>query len=187
MHSISLTVWYALPTLRIVGIRVSLPILMTVWKHAGINVGINIIVGFPFERAQDILDSINLIKELDVATNINTFTPYPGSELYDECIRLGLIRGGVDWLTVSQHSEYNAFVFEISEAHYRELLEKMVHVADSIKQKSPSSSKNIIGAYFRRLGEIWREEEGRPVSFMGTVARKAADKLMWTEKNSKRQ
>jgi uncharacterized radical SAM superfamily protein len=101
-------------------------------KKSGIAPAMNIIIGFPFEREKDIQDSIDLIEELGIATNVNTFTPYPGSELYDECVRLGLIADTVDWMHISQHSPYNAFVHEISVDRYRELLDKMLGIADRI-------------------------------------------------------
>jgi radical SAM superfamily enzyme YgiQ (UPF0313 family) len=133
-------------------------------------------VGLPFERKKDIEDSINLIKELAVPTNVNTFVPYPGSELYDECVRRGLISEyGIDWSLVSQHSPYNAFVDEISEKTYRRLLDEMVAVADDVSSKVSRNAGAT--AYVRRLGEIWREERGNPVQLAAKVGKKALRKL----------
>ena len=55
------------------------------------------IIGFPFERAEDIRDSISLIEELDVPTNINTFTPYPKTELFEECLQGDSLIQEIDW------------------------------------------------------------------------------------------
>jgi radical SAM superfamily enzyme YgiQ (UPF0313 family) len=144
-------------------------------KEAGIQVAITIIVGLPFEREKDIRDSISLIEQLAVPTNVNTFVPYPGSELYEECVKLGLVgKEGVDWATVSQHSPYNAFVHEVSVEAYRRLLEEMVTAADRVSFKV---SRNIQAkAYMRRLEEIWREENN-PVRFAAKVGKKALRKL----------
>lgn len=144
-------------------------------KEAGIQVGINIIVGFPFEGEKDIKDSISLIEELGVPTNVNTFVPYPGSELHDECVRLGLIdKQGIDWSVVSQHSPYNAFVHEISLKTYEKLLKEMVEVADRVS-RVPKVSKTQ--AYVQRLREIWSQEGENPVRFAATVGKKALRRL----------
>ena len=137
--------------------------------------GINIIVGFPFEGEKDIRDSISLIEELGVPTNVNTFVPYPGSELHDECVRLGLIdKQGIDWSVVSQHSPYNAFVHEISLKTYEKLLKEMVEVADRVS-RVPKVSKTQ--AYVQRLREIWSQEGENPVRFAATVGKKALGRL----------
>ena len=101
-------------------------------KQAGIKTMINIITGFPFETESDFEDTLALIRKLDVITNVNTFTPYPGSPLYAECRQRGLINGGVDWRTVGQHSPYNAFVSEVSIPLYKRYLDEMVSLADEI-------------------------------------------------------
>ena len=100
-------------------------------QNAGINVGISMVIGFPFETERDIRDSIDLIEELNVPTNVNTFTPYPGSEIYSECQQRGLIsKDGVDWVKTSQHSIYNKFIQDVSPATYGQLLTEMISAAD---------------------------------------------------------
>jgi radical SAM superfamily enzyme YgiQ (UPF0313 family) len=115
-------------------------------KESGISVAMNIIIGFPFETAKDIHESISLIEELDVPTNVNTFTPYPGSEIFNECVRLGLIKDEIDWSRISQHSPYNAFVSEMSEDTYRVFLDYMVLIADNAGAISEVILKKILEA-----------------------------------------
>jgi radical SAM superfamily enzyme YgiQ (UPF0313 family) len=144
-------------------------------KEAGIQVGITMMVGFPFETESDIRDSISLIEQVAVPTNVNTFVPYPGSELYDECVRLGLIgEEGIDWRVVSQHSPFNAFVHEISVKTYRKLLSEMVGIADRLSEV-PKVSKTEV--YVQTLKEIWRQEGENPVRFAATMANKVARKF----------
>jgi len=140
-------------------------------QKAGIDVDINIIVGFPFETEADLRDTLSLIQELQVPTNINTLTPYPGSELYDECRELGLIEGEMDWTRISQHSLYNEFIKEISHEDYRRLLAEMVRVADAIR------SKRGVGHYVKRIGQLWYENGRNPLLFSRTMAGKVIRKL----------
>lgn len=145
-------------------------------KESGIDVSINIIIGFPFERVEDVKDSITLIKELEVPTNINTFTPYPKSELYDECVQRGLIGRDVDWGAISQHSPYNQFIQEMTSKDYRKMLDEMVTVADRIFAKRNRRNKLIsIKRHIKRINEIWHEEKHHPVRFAKIVAEKAVN------------
>lgn len=162
-------------------------------KDAGIHVGMNIIVGMPNETRQDILDTISLIKELDVPTNVNTFTPYPGSPLYDECAKLGLIDDKIDWTLVSQHSPYNNFIYNISEDEYRELLAKMLQAADKASEApgllrraariKGRFSTGIIGAVAREVFiktpfyGIWLQVEDRPWMYPVVFSKKLSAEL----------
>lgn len=137
-------------------------------KDSGINVAINIIIGFPFETAVDIKDSISLIRILDVPTNINTFTPYPKTELYDYCVKIGLIKQNMDWISVSQHSPYNEFINELSADEYRKLLEEMVSLADSIIKK------RYRFRYIKSANRMLREDRYNPARFIKTVSQRAA-------------
>ena len=120
-------------------------------KNSKIPVGINIIVGLPFEREEDISETMSLIKELNVYANINTFTPYPGSVLYKECVERKMIKDGLDWTSISQHSMHNAFVDEISIERYKALLYEIVAMADHVNEA------HSFADYFRRTLEIFRE------------------------------
>jgi radical SAM superfamily enzyme YgiQ (UPF0313 family) len=142
-------------------------------KEAGIIPYINIIIGFPHETEQDIRDSISLIKELKVSTNINTFTPYPKSDLYDECVRSGLLDGGMDWASFSQHSPHNEFVREVSCEKYRELLEEMLDAADGIIVEGHSGLAN----HLKRMREIWHEENHDPLRFLKVMLGKIRTKF----------
>mgnify|MGYP001191714476 CR=1 FL=1 len=61
----------------------------------GINVKINIIIGFPGETHKDILKTFWYILKFSFAgahdVSVMVFAPYPGSELYDDLIKKGVI------------------------------------------------------------------------------------------------
>ncbi|MBU2575129.1 MAG: B12-binding domain-containing radical SAM protein [Elusimicrobia bacterium] len=142
-------------------------------KEAGIIPYINMIIGFPHETERDIRDSISLIRELNVSTNINTFTPYPKSDLYDECIRSGLIKGNMDWASFSQHSPHNEFIREVSHETYRVLLDEMLTAADDIITKKHSGLFN----HLKRTGEIWHEENRNAFRFTKVMLGKIKTKF----------
>ncbi len=101
-------------------------------KAAGIQVSMNLMTGFPFETEADMQCNIDLIRELGIPANINTFTPYPQSPIYAEGLREGWIDTPIDWGKHSQHSLYNNFTRRIAPGRYRELLYAMAQTADDM-------------------------------------------------------
>jgi anaerobic magnesium-protoporphyrin IX monomethyl ester cyclase len=61
-----------------------------------INVKMNIIIGFPFEGHIDIIKTLLFLIRLSWAgahdVSIGVFAPYPGSELYEELVKRGVIK-----------------------------------------------------------------------------------------------
>jgi anaerobic magnesium-protoporphyrin IX monomethyl ester cyclase len=53
------------------------------------------VVGFPFESMDDIKETHDFAKSLDLDWSaFYCFTPYPGTQLYDECLQKGIINKG---------------------------------------------------------------------------------------------
>lgn len=62
-------------------------------KSINLNVGIFLIIGMPGESIEQMWDSYRFAKNLGIFNPfISIATPYPGSELYDLCIKKGYIR-----------------------------------------------------------------------------------------------
>jgi radical SAM superfamily enzyme YgiQ (UPF0313 family) len=63
--------------------------------EAGLNVKANMIMGFPDETHEDLLQSLRFVARMAVAgvhdVSVWTFSPYPGSELFDRLTREGAI------------------------------------------------------------------------------------------------
>jgi len=68
-------------------------------KEAGITVKVQLIFGYTGEDRQSVRDTINLFKELkDPGRRFNIIRPLPGSPLYDDLIRQGIIDNEVEYL-----------------------------------------------------------------------------------------
>jgi len=67
-------------------------------NQAGIASGAFFMAGFPRERAEDLEETFKLMKKLESAEIVlNVFDPMPGSPIFDEVERLGLLQKPVDW------------------------------------------------------------------------------------------
>jgi radical SAM superfamily enzyme YgiQ (UPF0313 family) len=135
-------------------------------KRMGMNVTMNIIVGFPFETAADLQDTISLIEILGVQTNINTFTPYPNTELYDECLEIGLIQKGMDWTRFSQHSAYNNFIHAMDAATFEALRAKAVAGADAAN----AGNQKVLYRYLHHARRLAVQHDGNPVALARDVS-----------------
>ena len=61
------------------------------------------IVGFPFETREEIIDTHKFSMELELDwCTYSLFKPFPNTELYDECVEMGLIKN-FDWNCGSNH------------------------------------------------------------------------------------
>ncbi len=85
-------------SLQVIKKRIKLPKLMASLKdslRAGINVKMNIIIGFPHEGHRSIWETFWLLVKISWAgahdAAIGMFAPYPGSELYEELLKAGKI------------------------------------------------------------------------------------------------
>jgi len=75
---------------------------VTLTKQAGIEITGHVIVGYPGETKNDVLDTIKLIKRLDMEyIQVYCCVPYPGSPLYNELRNKDLLKH-CDWSMYSQ-------------------------------------------------------------------------------------
>ncbi len=64
----------------------------------GIATGAFFMAGFPEEKMDDIEETFKLMHELDIEEiAYNIFDPMPGSELLEQCVKLGLVKKNADW------------------------------------------------------------------------------------------
>ena len=80
-------------------------------------------IGFPNETEEQILDTMNIIDELQPKrATLSIFTPYPGTELFDYCVEHNIIEKDVDWEKFSHQSKYNYFTPKIPKRRFEELV-----------------------------------------------------------------
>lgn len=85
-----------------------------------INVKMNIIIGFPFERHIDIIKTLIFLVRLSWVgahdVSIGVFAPYPGSELYEELVDRGVIKHNDEYwnklayVDITETISYSEFV-----------------------------------------------------------------------------
>ena len=65
----------------------------------GINAGASLIIGFPSQTLEDILIDITTLINSDIPIYaFNALYPLPGTEIYTECIKQGLLTGNEDFI-----------------------------------------------------------------------------------------
>ena len=77
------------------------------------------IIGFPTDTEESIMKSIEFIKSLKpFRITLSFFTPYPGTDLFDEVKSLGLINESYDMSLFSHQSPHNYFCPKIPKEKY---------------------------------------------------------------------
>lgn len=98
------------------------------------------IIGFPEEDESDIFETIKFIKSLKpYRITLSFFTPYKGTEMYNECIKNGLINDKYDYALFSHQSPYNYFCPKISQSRYNEIKILVAKEIDEYNQEALKS------------------------------------------------
>jgi len=108
-------------------------------------------IGFPFEEEADILETRKFIRELNpTRVELSIFTPYPGSELFEEAKSLGVIDDNIDWTLYSHQSSRNYFVKNISKERFSEIVNDMFSETERINK----SYWNYFRKFLRRKNDV---------------------------------
>lgn len=95
-------------------------------KKTGIGLGLNFIWGNKGDTKESLLGNMKLIKQFNNYYQVRTIrpvTPYPGSELYYEAIRMGLLHGPEDFFNKFKNSDLLTVNFtDIPEQEFYNLL-----------------------------------------------------------------
>ena len=126
-------------------------------KH-GIESHAFIMVGFPEETEKTFKQTMDFIPKLNPDGIIfSIFTPYPGSDIYEECKEQGIIAGDFDLVLYNHQSPLNCFTKYIPRERFYELRKKAFAFVDEYNRKAKfrrgiSSLKNLgIKATWKRV------------------------------------
>ncbi len=88
-------------------------------------------VGFPCETKEDMQETLKLMKTLD-CTNIifSIFTPYPGTEAFQEVERLHLLPESIDWEKFSHQSPDNYFCPNVPLQEFQKIVSEALIITD---------------------------------------------------------
>jgi radical SAM superfamily enzyme YgiQ (UPF0313 family) len=96
--------------------------------------------GFPWETESQMLDTVNLIRELDLdKAQYNLVVPLPGTELYSHMKKNGLLpdlcSGGIDWSRFYQNSPEMFFAPNLSKSESINLIQRIENEIDQINMR----------------------------------------------------
>ena len=107
-------------------------------------------VGFPSETEETFKETMDFIPELRPDSVIfSIFTPYPGSDIYEECKREGIIDGDFDLSLYNHQSPLNCFTKNIPKERFYELRNKAMKFVDNYNKKA--KFRRVLGS-FRNIG-----------------------------------
>ena len=133
-------------------------------RKVGVGLGLNFIWGNKGDTEETLRNNVKLIKEYNTYDEIRTIrpvTPYPGCELYDEAIELGLLSGPEDFFNRFRNSDLLTVNFTDipDEKFYKLLFEAnkdliLDHFTHTTKDMAEANRliKNFYNLYFK--GEI---------------------------------
>ena len=103
------------------------------------------VVGLPYEPADDIRKTIDIIKEIKPdSMNLSTFFPYPGTEAHVEVVKQGLLPPDYDWannLELGHHSLHNCFTAHMPAEELKNLIIEAIDIAQQVNR--PTMRKTV--------------------------------------------
>ena len=95
------------------------------------------IIGFPQDTEKTIRDSIDFVKKLGpFRITLSFFTPYEGTDLYNEVMDMGLINENYDMAVYSHQSPHNYFCPKIIRKNYDKLKKEITEEIDLYNQEA---------------------------------------------------
>jgi len=105
-------------------------------KKHGFWVNTFFIIGIPYEKIEDMRKTIDFIKKIKPdSVNLCTFTPYPGTELYNYCVKKRLIKHDDSYEMfkyIGHHSSENYFLEDVSREDYKKLLDEILELTTNV-------------------------------------------------------
>lgn len=105
-------------------------------------------IGFPDETRDDIELTKKLMRKLKAdRINLCIFTPYPGSELYNQVVKMGLFPENADWAKLAHQSTYNYFSPLIPRDEFEKIVIDVAELTEKMNNRMLTSLRR---AYNKR-------------------------------------
>jgi len=92
--------------------------------------------GLPYETVENMRETVDFIKRIKPdSINLCTFTPYPGTELYDYCVEKKLLEHDDSYdifKNIGHHSTYNYFSDTVSQNEYQHHLKIILELSTNV-------------------------------------------------------
>lgn len=108
----------------------------TIRRH-GVQVQAFFMVGFPQETEQTLADTVAAMKRIGGTMSYSIFTPYPGTEAFEDCKRRGLIGPDYDVALHNHQSPANCFCEHIAPERFRQIVSRIERMVDRNNFPSP--------------------------------------------------
>lgn len=139
-------------------------------KEHGMYWSAYFMIGLPAETADDIRQTVALMREVRPSySTLSVFTPYPGTQAFDEVVAAGLASLDMDWSRSSHHSPYNYYTPNISKEQFEGLLAEAEAAFDRQNKRLSSLAAKLrsrTGLYFRDPKQIF-SDAGKFLSWIG--------------------
>jgi len=100
-------------------------------KKSGLRLSVFFMVGFPQETEESLNDTIRAMERIDCDFVVySIFTPYPGTEAFEFCLKQGLIDSSYDVSMHNHHSPINSFCMNIAPERFKLLARKAEKICD---------------------------------------------------------
>ena len=133
-------------------------------KKNGIEAVALFMVGFPDDTEETLADTYSAMKKVRCdRIHFSIFTPYPGSEAYEQCKERGLIQDDHDPSLYGHQSPMNCFCEHLKPERFREIVSKMEKIVD--RKNSFGRVKTLFSRTgFQRMQELGPRESFRKVA-----------------------
>jgi len=113
-----------------------------------INVNAYFMIGFPTETSENIEQTYNFLQNKKIGKVLfSIFTPYPGTELFEQADKLGLIPKNIDWSNFSHQSPENHFMKYVKKEEFNDWVIKF----NNITKKHNSNLSTLWNVYKNRI------------------------------------
>jgi radical SAM superfamily enzyme YgiQ (UPF0313 family) len=123
-------------------------------KSAGLELTAFFMVGFPQETEQTLRDTLSAMEQVRADTVVfSIFTPYPGTEAFEQCRSSGLIADDFDVSLYNHHSPENCFSVHIPRDRFGELVRQAEKTTD--RRNARSRLRRVLsGTTWARIREL---------------------------------